>query len=282
MSAIAPSISRDRIDHFLAALADPARGPVPASEVAIVVAHPDDETIACGAQLRRLSGATLVVVTDGAPRKVDEALRHGFSGVEDYAAARAHELDAALALASVSGGNVVRLGMFDQAAALRLAELTRTLYSLIEARGLDLLMTHAFEGGHPDHDATAFAVHIAAAIERRRGRSVAVVEMPFYRAGHEGPAIQCFSPGQHATYVIRLTAEEQALKRSMLEAYATQRDILAAFDVAQESFRRAPAYDFTALPNEGRLLYESHDWGMTGKRWIALARAALSELGEAT
>ena len=33
----------------------------------------------------------------------------------------------------------------------------------------DVVLTHAYEGGHSDHDATAFAVHLAAGVMRREG-----------------------------------------------------------------------------------------------------------------
>ena len=34
----------------------------------------------------------------------------------------------------------------------------------------DVVLTHPYEGGHSDHDSTAFAVHLAAGILRRDGR----------------------------------------------------------------------------------------------------------------
>ncbi len=59
----------------------------------------------------------------------------------------------------------------------------------------------------------------------------------------------------------------------------SQRETLAAFDTATERFRPAPDYNFATLPNGGQLLYERYDWGMDGRRWAGLARAALAELG---
>jgi hypothetical protein len=65
----------------------------------------------------------------------------------------------------------------------------------------------------------------------------------------------------------------------MLDAHATQQRVLAMISTDVERFRPAPLYDFSALPNEGRLLYEMYGWGMTGPRWQALAAAALRDLG---
>jgi LmbE family N-acetylglucosaminyl deacetylase len=217
-------------------------------------------------------------VTDGAPRDPAETGRHGFSSIEAYAAARARELAAALAVAKLPAGNLITLGFADQGAALRLADLARGLHRLVRARGLRTLLTHAYEGGHPDHDAVAFAVHLAARRARRCGHAVRVLEMPFYHAAGTAWAVQRFASRREGACTIPLTEDEQTLKRRMLEAYATQRRTLAAFDVRDERFRPAPDYDFTMLPNGGRLLYERYDWGMTGQRWLALVRAALEEL----
>ena len=64
----------------------------------------------------------------------------------------------------------------------------------------------------------------------------------------------------------------------MLDAHATQRQVLSMVATDAERFRPAPAYDFAVLPNEGRLLYDLHGWGMTGPRWQSLAAAALRDL----
>src|SRR4051794_33838884 len=138
-------------EGFIDSLCTPDHAIISARDLAIIVAHPDDETIGCGAQLRRFREATIVVVTDGAPRNCDDARRHRLSGVEAYAARRFGELRRALALADVSERNVIVLGISDQTAALRLAELTHAIYYLLVQRKIGVVLTHAYEGGHPDH-----------------------------------------------------------------------------------------------------------------------------------
>ena len=141
------------------------------------------------------------------------------------------------------------------------------------------MLTHSYEGGHPDHDATAFAVHAAAALVATSGGQTSVIETPFYRLGPEGILLQNFvsHPGGDAIEV-PLTEEWRLLKQNMLAAHVTQEEVLRGFSRNVERFRPAPNYDFSKLPNEGRLLYEAMPWGMTGERWIEVAMAALRAL----
>jgi LmbE family N-acetylglucosaminyl deacetylase len=250
----------------------------------VVVAHPDDETIGAGSRLGRFADALVVHVTDGAPRAA------GCSGWKDYAALRRRELEAAMALAGLGADRLVALGYPDQAASLHMEEAARRIAGLVADWRPDAVLTHPYEGGHPDHDATAFAVQAALALLRRdgvallrRGREPVplLTEMAFYHGGGaDGVAtFQDFLPGGPAVRTRHLDAGARALKRRMFDAHASQAGVLARFRDDLERDREAPAYDFTRPPHPGRLNYERFDWGMTGARWRALAAAALDALG---
>src|SRR5690606_11550897 len=130
-----------------------------------------------------------VLVTDGAPANLEDARGAGFATAAEYAHARRRELDNALDIAGVPRGALVTLDIPDQQVARRLVEVTPRLMQVVEARKLGVLFTHAYEGGHPDHDATAFAVHAAAQLLEAKGRALLIVEMPYYRAHGGGIAL---------------------------------------------------------------------------------------------
>ena len=154
---------------LLATLAGPAgAGTIPAPpRTLVLVAHPDDETVGAGSRLPRLAHARFAYTTDGAPRDGEDAARHGRSPAE-YRELRQRELHAALALCGIRFDRVLDLGYPDQQAAVHLAHLARRVMDLLATERIDAVLTHPYEGGHPDHDATAFAAHTAAALMRSR------------------------------------------------------------------------------------------------------------------
>jgi LmbE family N-acetylglucosaminyl deacetylase len=256
----------------LSAITDPGRPRIPGRTI-LVFAHPDDESLACGALLPRLEDVTIVHVTDGAPRNGEDARRRGFDTPADYAAARRRELAAAVALAGVAEARLLCLDVADQGAAFALAEVARRLAPMLE--GADLVITHTYEGGHPDHDAVCWAVH--AALGLLAGLGPALIEVPLYRLGPDGGwQRQSFEEGGGA--VLHLALAERELKARMIAAHASQAETLAGFGVADEHYRAAPDYDFAQLPNGGALLYERYGWGLTGQRWLDLAADAARDL----
>ncbi len=259
---------------FLARLADPARPRVP-EPVLAVVAHPDDETIGFGGQMDRFEALVIVHVTDGAPADPAYATRAGYPDPQSYAAARRAELAEAVALAGLSPERLVSLGHVDQTARDHLVPIARAIAGLLESHQPVAVLTHAYEGGHPDHDATAFAVDAA---QRLADTAPTVIAMPFYHRGDAGFTAQVFADPAPEDVAIPLPADALARKRAMLAAHRSQADVLAMMTASDERYRAHPAPDFTRLPNRDRLHYEGFGWGQTGSEWLDRAAAARREL----
>jgi N-acetylglucosamine malate deacetylase 2 len=246
-------------------------GTAPAPRVVIISPHPDDEVIGAGTRLPLLTGATVVQVTNGAPPEMTDARAAGYSTREAYAAARRHELHQALSLCGVY--QTIELGLPDQRAAFQLAELTRTIRKVLERTGPDYVVTVPYEGGHPDHDATAFAVHQACAGLPDRPR---IIEMLSYHNANGCCEMECFLEESREVLAISLTAEEIQLKQRLFQCFMTQQKVLRWFPLRLEKFRFAPRYDFTRPPHPGQLYYELFAWGLNARRWCELAKHALA------
>lgn len=246
----------------------------------VIVAHPDDEAIGAGAVLRGIPDSTVVHVTDGAPRDEEYAYRKGFPDREAYAEARRDEVVAALWIIGMPPERIRGLGFVDGEASFHLVELTHKVVDLLSEMKPDVVLTHPYEGGHSDHDSTAFAVHLACGILRRDGLFAPVImEMTSYHS-HEGKR-RLFSflpfPGAREK-TVELDPETKEIKRKMFDAFTSQNALLKTFPLEVERFRQAPRYLFTVPPHEGTLDYERLCNKMTGAEWRSYADQALQIL----
>jgi LmbE family N-acetylglucosaminyl deacetylase len=248
------------------------------SRLLIVVAHPDDETITLGGQMWRLRDVLLLHVTDGAPRDGEDAQRLGFTELQDYAAARQNELAAALVAGEANGVRTAALGVPDKEAFLDLTGLSRQILQWVRRERPAAVLTHPYEGGHPDHDATAFAAHAACRLAESHERPV-LIEMPFYHARDGQMVVGMFLPGPTDELVVPLGDTALLRKQRMVDCFRTQREMLCRFPLNPERFRIAPDYDFRQPPHAGALLYETFGWDITAADWRLRATAALEALG---
>jgi N-acetylglucosamine malate deacetylase 2 len=248
--------------------------------VLLVAAHPDDEVIGAGGQFPDLLDRLIIVhVTDGSPVDGADAQRAGFSSNADYAQRRFEESYRAAKLAGLTAEQFMQIRVQDQRASFDLRTLSMRVGAIFEEVRPDLVLTHSYEGGHPDHDATAFAVQAASTLVERTGvRAPRRWEFTSYFAGPEGMVAGRFLPGSEHEVVRTLSADRRELKRRMLACFTTQSATLQNFTVDDERFRPAPRYDFAQPPHAGKLHYDNYNWGITSEHFRALAKEASGQL----
>jgi N-acetylglucosamine malate deacetylase 2 len=239
--------------------------------VVVFAPHPDDEIIGA---FSLLSGTDvdrfLVYVTDGAPLKLGKACAK-------LKYERQKESEKVCALLGIEPDHVFRLGIPDQETTFQLPSLTRRIDGVLRELNAQVVLLPAYEGGHPDHDSTAFAVHqIASMLGASAPR---LLEMSLYH-GSEGRMItgefleQLASP---EPLLVILSEEDRRLKQEAFATYRSQQAVLRCFSTQSERFRLAPSYNFRAPPHPGTLFYERFDWNVTGHQWRQLASQVLTE-----
>jgi N-acetylglucosamine malate deacetylase 2 len=176
-----------------------------------------------------------------------------------------------LRVARVPDVPLVEFSIPDQQVSFNLVGFTRRLISAIPHRAV--LLTHPYEGGHPDHDGCAFAAQAACHVRI----DVVRAEFTSYHADPGGLRCGNFLSGSACQTTV-LNEDDRRRKQQMFDCFMTQRATLGCFTIQDERFRLAPEYDFTEPPHSGQLFYERFDWGMTGERFRALAQEALQDL----
>jgi LmbE family N-acetylglucosaminyl deacetylase len=249
-----------------------------AAPVVAVVAHPDDETIGMGSRLATMANLTLVYATDGSPPNMVRARSLGFESAETYSRARFDELVKALHLLGIKPSRQVAFGFSDGQAIFHLTSLIDEVEASIA--GCAAVVTHAYEGGHPDHDACALAVQVACRrILASSGTAPQRLEFAGYHSRGGTLAVNCFWPDARCEErVVSLSWRERRLKAKAMREFRTQSFIMTEFPPRFESYREAPSYDFFAAPPPGEWFYDRHDWPMKGRKWleqVALNRQAL-------
>ena len=167
-----------------------------------------------------------------------------------------------------------------------------TAFRALDAATLDLsglgdVYTLAWEGGHPDHDATYV---LALALAAARTRLDRVWQVPFYRAADRGPPwFSLFAPlpANGPVDELPLGPGERRLRASMMRFYPSQWRTFAGLGpgivwnaLTTETLRRQRGQlgRVWQRPTVGRLLYEQRN-GVSFQQFSASASAFLTDRG---
>jgi N-acetylglucosamine malate deacetylase 2 len=231
----------------------------------VLVAHPDDEVVTCGLLMQKMRKAIVVFATDGAPHNESFWRRYGSrSAYADIRRQEARQALAGIGASPIFLSDRVMGGIPDQELFLNLPGAAAELEVIVAETRPDCILTSAYEGGHPDHDAACFLGSIL-----KQRLKVPVWEGPLYHRNADGsPAAQTFPELTGAERRLRADgpwlAQEKEKKMAMFRAYKSQGLTLEHFRPDQETFRPLAGYDFTRPPLPWKLNYEHWQWPMTG------------------
>ena len=232
----------------------------------LILAHADDEVIgAASLLLREPADCFLFYLTDSAPDNPYFLERAGFATREAYREQRHAELFAALELAGVERRQVVILPVPDQQAARHVGASVAAVREVIDELQPERVFTHAYEGGHPDHDA-------AAVVASRCGHR-AIFEMPYYHAARGRMEAGDFVSSNGTEQEWTLTLSEEEAKQRLWDQFVSQRHVFARFRRGVERYRPQPAYDFDSPPHARPLYYETRPVGWNFEQWREAIRS---------
>jgi LmbE family N-acetylglucosaminyl deacetylase len=199
------------------------------ARILLVGAHPDDIVLAASSILAQATDVYCAIVTSGARRDDPSSLA---------LVRRAEEIQA-MSVFGIGADRLHFLDIFDQDCHNKLDTLISGLISLMRELRTDLVITHDYEQGHPDHDASAFCVAMAA---DRCG--IACYVYPLYHRINGEVKFCSFREETADTITHRLSEGDLALKSRALSAYRSQQGVIKDFPLASESFRSLRTVDW--------------------------------------
>jgi LmbE family N-acetylglucosaminyl deacetylase len=201
--------------------------------VVYISPHPDDVELACGALMRRTLERGLstkyICVTDGDPLD-----RYGGNAVvrnrlgKHYSCIRRAESRRALARLGLNLCDAIYWTFPDLALCEHIDRLIDQLASV--TRDACAVVCCPFEGGHPDHDISRFAL---AVLRTRRKQSFQVIEYASYN--RQGYQVFLDPSGEERT--LHVTGHERKLKEEVANMFQSQKIETHRFSTLREEYR---------------------------------------------
>lgn len=249
-------------------------------KILIIAAHPDDEVIGAGLVIMYHPDSIILHLTDGAPVNMHDALHAGFSSRDEYSSCRLKELSTALTLIDIHSDQCFNLNIIDQNSVYCIPDIITTIIDFINRYKPDIILTHSYDGGHPDHDTASFATWAACKILLKKDQCTPVIaEFATYHGKCKQISRLDFLPyGEIPEFKLYLAKYEQTLKTKLFEHYKSQFDILKHFPVTHECYRLQPNYNFKQPPLTDYILYDSYNWGINSYIWSKCIHHTLNTL----
>ncbi len=222
--------------------------------ILILVAHPDDEVVACAASIAaaRAEGAAVcsLYLTNGCLAR--EVLwpwqRRNHNALVSRRLAEAEEAATALGLQPVGWATRPARSLWQE-----LPSVFEEVEAALKLLRPDQVWVPAYEGGNPDHDALN-------AVGFKLKPRLSVLEFSEYHYFGNKAHSQTFMSTDNTTRVLTLAPHEKLVKQALLKIYASEARNLSPIKVEQESYRPIASYNYALPPHQGTLWYERFRW----------------------
>lgn len=222
--------------------------------ILILVAHPDDEVVACATSIAhaRAAGATIsaLYLTHGclAQETLWPWQRKNYTKRVTKRQSEADTAAKSLAIQPVGWSTRPARHLWRE-----LAQVHAEVDTAIKQYRPDQIWVPAYEGGNPDHDGLN-------AVGFKFKKQLSVLEFAEYNFFGGKAQSNNFISSDETVHVIALTQEERAAKKSALKLYRSEKGNLSNISCEQETYRPLASYDYAQAPHQGKLWYARFNW----------------------
>lgn len=210
------------------------------SRIAFISPHPDDVELCCGILIKHLICSGIKVyysgITNGAPSPEVLSIIKSLPGLPDnynrleYKTIRRKESIKALRVLGVDLAQVEFLNWPDLECYKHISGIIREFHKIMKIA--DGIFCCPFEGGHPDHDITRFALAVAS-------RQIDYSGHIFEYASYNNRGYQIFQRDFPCCFTFNIKPQERKIKQQIAKIFVSQKEEMKQFRTDVERFRQA-------------------------------------------
>lgn len=222
--------------------------------ILILLAHPDDEVVACATSIARAraQGATVTALYLTHGCLAQDVLwpwqRKNYASIVAKRHAEAEEAATFLGFQPVGWAARPARSLWRN-----LPQVFDEVEAALAHYRPDQVWVPAYEGGNPDHDALN-------AIGFRLKPRLSVLEFAEYNFFGGKAHSQSFIYSDETARIVMLTPDERETKLKALRIYESEAGNLSSIKVDQENYRPLSSYNYEQPPHQGKLWYARFQW----------------------
>ena len=240
----------------------------------ILAPHADDAILGCGcliaSRVLQQKKTYLIYLSSGAP-ETSHMYGHIMQDYHDhttYQAVRLAERNRALQEIGLTRTFIQDFLYPARMVFTHFEVLVCRLFYILTSMEASTILVPAFEGGHPDHDVTNVIGAVIGWL-----LDLDVIEYPLYHITPDGIIFNQFCDSLHTPFRPVYGELLHVIRRKAMSCFTSQLFMLSeAIDIQQEESRYMSAKNYDESPNQGHVLYEGYEWGISNSSLMSTVR----------